>query len=77
MGHECSEFVMECCKREGFNIGGTNTVNLYPLELKGSLQFSDIGDVYWNIKKCFDAISKFEVEIDLSTVSQKLTEDNM
>ena len=51
MGHVCSEFVMKCCKREGFNIGFTNAFNLYLLELKGSLQFGDIGDVYQNIKR--------------------------
>jgi hypothetical protein len=44
--HVCTQFVRECCQREEFNIGGTNSVNLYPLELKGSLKFGEIGNIF-------------------------------
>ena len=74
--HVCHEFVRECCQREGFNIGGTNSVNLYPLELKGSLQFSEIGNIFRMVTRWCESIPKFELVINPQTVSQKFSRES-
>ena len=76
--HENHEFVRKCCEREGFYIerGNNNSVNLYPLELKGSLQFSEIGNIFRMVTRWCESIPKFELVINPQTVSQKFSKES-